>query len=175
MGHWDTLRAQLKTPKLSTVSNLFPFGHHQQALVPKSSIASTYSCPPSSGTANPLPGTGLPPPSQPSQQQNMGQTQQPQAQTVVAMQPQQHQPLQQQPSQPQQQQHPFPAPKSKFKMAHESFRVRMLQEMHDPQEAVGTNNDTVKLKAICVSRDNFVCQMQNKLDSYRVLCKVSHH
>uniref|UniRef100_A0A183C8U1 E3 ubiquitin-protein ligase listerin n=1 Tax=Globodera pallida TaxID=36090 RepID=A0A183C8U1_GLOPA len=34
-------------------------------------------------------------------------------------------------AQPVKQQHPFPAPKSKFKMAHESFRARMLQEMQD--------------------------------------------
>nr|CAD2197850.1 unnamed protein product [Meloidogyne enterolobii] len=124
MGHWDTLRAHLKTPKHSTASSLGPPTANTQhclgfeTVVPKGSIASTFSCPAQAVTiaTTGLTGTII-------ATQGGGQSGGLSASPAVTSTPSQ------------QLQHPFPAPKSKFKMAHESFRARMLQEMQD-QEAV---------------------------------------
>uniref|UniRef100_A0A914IG63 Uncharacterized protein n=1 Tax=Globodera rostochiensis TaxID=31243 RepID=A0A914IG63_GLORO len=111
MGHWETLRTHLQSPKHSTASTL---GFSQQ--VPKGSVVSTLSCPPPSAGSSSLTG---------GHQSGQGGIQQQSAQQNNAA------GAGMGTAQPVKQQHPFPAPKSKFKMAHESFRARMLQEMQD--------------------------------------------
>lgn len=112
MGHWDTLRAQFHSPKHSTASSL---GLSQQ--IQKGSVVSTLSCPPPLAVSS----STLP---QGGQQAAIAMPQQQAGGQAVSA------------AQPPKQQHPYPAPKSKFKMAHESFRARMLQEMQDSSEAV---------------------------------------
>ncbi|KAL7074370.1 hypothetical protein ACQ4LE_006655 [Meloidogyne hapla] len=136
MGHWDTLRAHLKTPKHSTASSLGPpTANNQQCLgfeklVPKGSIASTFSCPAQAVTiaTTGLTGTII-------ATQGGGQSGGLSASPAVTSSPSQ------------QLQHPFPAPKSKFKMAHESFRARMLQEMQDQEAVFMTKKRTADSKS----------------------------
>uniref|UniRef100_A0A914M3P1 Band 7 domain-containing protein n=1 Tax=Meloidogyne incognita TaxID=6306 RepID=A0A914M3P1_MELIC len=136
MGHWDTLRAHLKTPKHSTASSLGPpTANTQQCLgfetvVPKGSIASTFSCPAQAVTiaTTGLTGTII-------ATQGGGQSGGLSASPAVTSTPSQ------------QLQHPFPAPKSKFKMAHESFRARMLQEMQDQEAVFMTKKRTADSKS----------------------------
>ncbi|KAF7636474.1 hypothetical protein Mgra_00004063 [Meloidogyne graminicola] len=129
MGHWDTLRAHLKTPKHSTVSG----PNTQQCLgfetvVPKGSISSTFSCPAQAVTISTtgLTGTII---------ATQGISSIGGSGGLVTSSPSQ------------QLQHPFPAPKSKFKMAHESFRARMLQEMQDQEAVFMTKKRTADSKS----------------------------
>ncbi|KAL3088276.1 hypothetical protein niasHT_023836 [Heterodera trifolii] len=114
MGHWDTLRAHLHSSKQSTVSNL-GFGLCQQ--MPKGSVISTLSCPPPTGGGGSASGGVQSGQQGGNQQQQLAQQNNGGGTGQAAQQAKQ--------------QHPFPAPKSKFKMAHESFRARMLQEMQE--------------------------------------------